>query len=181
MAARCVRSVTGQRAELEFEEGETMRRITLIVILQLFAVPVMAAGSVDFHAAARYFAAEYVSGDYAKSVCAGDFDGDGDCDIATANYYSVGGIQVFLNDGDGILHYSTNYGSGSSMTWICAAELDGDGDLDFAAVDFSNESVSILLGNGDGTFANAVNYTVGNLPEKLCAADLDGDGYCDDE
>ena len=68
--------------------------------------------------------ADYAAGNRPGSVFGADVDGDGDYDLAVANYESDN-VSVLLNKGDG--------------TFGC--------DL---SVDFS---VSVLMNNGDGTFA----------------------------
>jgi hypothetical protein len=71
----------------------------------------------------------------------GDFDGDGDLDIASLVSQEWEEIYVHVNDGRGrfasrLIWGSTNDDFGSS--WLAASDLDQDGDIDF------------LYSNGDG-------------------------------
>ena len=46
------------------------------------------------------------------SVCAADLDGDGDSDLAVANYGS-NNVSILKNNGDGTFAAAVNYGVGS--------------------------------------------------------------------
>jgi len=103
-------------------------------------------------------------------LATGDFNGDGNLDIAVANencekgfedtlQCSPGTVSIFLGNGDGTFRTSINYSTGSGSSGVAAADFNRDGKLDLAVVNFGDGTVSILLGNGDGTFQNQVVYT----------------------
>lgn len=126
------------------------------------------------------FAAFDASGSYGvgsnpRSVFAADLDGDGDGDLAVANYGSQT-VSVLFNDGDGAFAAAVNYAVGTRPANIFVADVNGDGDQDVVAANFLSDNVSILLNNGDGTFAAAVNYVSGDGAWSVFVADLDGDG-----
>ena len=54
---------------------------------------------------------DYATGSYPYSVFSADFDGDGDMDLAVANYNS-GTVSVLLNNGDGTFQAKTDYTTG---------------------------------------------------------------------
>ncbi|MEE9442510.1 MAG: M6 family metalloprotease domain-containing protein [candidate division Zixibacteria bacterium] len=109
---------------------------------------------------------------------AADLDGDGDIDLATANYFSFD-VSVILNDGTGSFGPQSAYPIGVNPTSITAGDLDGDGDLDLVSANMTSSDVSVLLNNGVGTFAPQVAYPVYGYPESVFAADLDADGDLD--
>ena len=77
----------------------------------------------------------------------GDFDGDGNPDIA---YAGTGGstISVYLGLGDGTFRGAVNFSAGSNAQALVAAEFNGDGRTDIAVT--NSASVQILLaGTGD--------------------------------
>ncbi|MCJ7783830.1 MAG: FG-GAP-like repeat-containing protein, partial [Desulfobacterales bacterium] len=115
------------------------------------------------------------------SVFCADLDGDGDLDLAVANFLSSPSwnVSILKNNGDGTFQTAVNYGAGQSAWCVFCADLDGDGDLDLAVTNRSGNNVSILKNNGDGTFQTAVNYGAGNVPSSVFCADLDGDGDLD--
>lgn len=104
-----------------------------------------------------------------SSVFAADFDGDGDVDLAVANYgicfldHCLTGdfVSVFLNNGDGTFALEANYPTGNDPAAITGGDFDGDGDVDLAVVNYHSKQVQILLNNA------APFYSKG---------DIDGDG-----
>ena len=113
-------------------------------------------------------------------VIVGDFDADGDIDLAVAVFgYSRGEILWLENMGDGrfadhLLH------SAPGGIHVPVADYDGDGDLDIAAVISQDEEELWGFENvGDGSFRSRMlwrtpNFDLGSA--GLVAADLDGDG-----
>ncbi len=153
-----------------------MRRI----IIFLLASFLLLAGNVFAFDPLFYARIDYRAGDHPASVFAVDLNGDGDNDLAVANYYSAN-VSVHLNNGDGTFQEAVNYAAWYGSWSVFAVDLDGDGDNDLAVAnggsypDYSG-TVSILLNNGDGTFQAAVNYGAGDNPHSVFAVDLDGDG-----
>ena len=109
------------------------------------------------------------------SVFSTDLDGDGDNDLAVANYGSRN-VSVLLNNGDGTFADKVDYDVGYRPFSVFSTDLDGDGDNDLAVANNGNRNVSVLLNNGDGTFADKVDYDVGYGPYSVFSADVDGDG-----
>jgi hypothetical protein len=120
-------------------------------------------------------AVNYGVGASPKSVVAADLDGDGDQDLAVANWGS-NDVSVLKNNGDGTYAPAASYVTGQFAASVFAADLDGDGDQDLVVANGGPDNVSVLKNNGDGSFASAVNYAVGASPKSVVAADLDGDG-----
>lgn len=123
-------------------------------------------------------------GSVPSNVAVADFNGDGDLDIATANY-SSDTVSILLGDGDGTTFTQANnspLGVGNSPFAIAPADFNGDGFLDLAVANFYiDDTVSILLGGGDSTFTEEASSPlgVGNEPISLAVADLNGDGRPD--
>src|SRR5262249_48624736 len=121
----------------------------------------------------------YPAGPYAGAVAVADFNGDGQPDLAVANYTTNGTVSILLASGGG---YSAPGGSaaGSLPTAVIAADFNGDGKQDLAVVAFTiSSNLRVLKGNGDGTFQAAVSYTVGVYPRAVVAGDFDTDGDLD--
>jgi hypothetical protein len=110
------------------------------------------------------------------AVTAGDFDGDGHLDLATAD--GDGTVRVFRGDGAGGLGDATEYPIGGPEVAILTADLDGDGHLDLATGGDASKRVWVTLGKGDGTFGTAKDYPAGNT-HTIAIADLDDDGHLD--
>jgi len=108
----------------------------------------------------------------------GDFNGDGELDLAVANS-GAGTISILLGKGDGTFEAPVNYSAGSQPSGVTAADLNGDGKLDLAVANTGSNSTSIFLGNGDGSFQAPIAYSVGSNPSAVIAEDLNGDGKLD--
>ncbi|MBL7992118.1 MAG: VCBS repeat-containing protein, partial [Candidatus Kapabacteria bacterium] len=113
-----------------------------------------------------------------SDIAAGDFDGDGDIDLAVSNA-GTNNVSILLNTGTGSYAAAVNYAAGTQPYGITAGDFDNDGDLDLAVANRTTNNVSILLNNGAGVYAAAVNYAVGTFPNVIVAGDFDGDGDLD--
>jgi hypothetical protein len=124
-------------------------------------------------------------------IVAADFNGDGNVDLAIANFESglpTGNVVVLLGDGHGNFTFSTQAPVGSNPFSMVALDYNGDGITDLAVAnyyyDFSPNpppgTLSLLIGKGDGTFTspNAA-ITLGQFPNDVVTADFNGDGHPD--
>jgi hypothetical protein len=116
-------------------------------------------------------------------IATGDFNGDGQLDLAVAVSNSDG-LHVLLGSGAGTFTTNTTYLPGVSCSGVCVADVDGDGILDLAVTGAVTNTLYLLKGQGsggvgDGTFAAPV--TIGDccFPEHVVTADLDQDGRAD--
>lgn len=114
-------------------------------------------------------------------LAAGDFDHDGNLDLAVLN--SNGSVSILISNGDGTFHPPTNFATtGSGPSSLATGDFNRDGNLDLVVTNFNNfggNSVSIFLGNGDGTFRYYYDPTVAAGPLGVAVADLNRDGILD--
>jgi hypothetical protein len=137
----------------------------------------------------------------------GDFNGDGNMDVVTANSVS-GNVSVLLGTGNGGFATAVQYATGNAPTDVTVGDFNGDGVPDLAVAnnspgDPTDSSVSILLGNcvtncnspgngiGNGTFGTEAPYTTvtmygddnelyaGEGPNGITAAAFNGNGVLD--
>lgn len=113
-------------------------------------------------------------------LCAADFDGDGNPDVAVRSGDSVG---VLYGGGDGTLTAPAFYGIGSlSQTqWsqVTAGDIDSDGRPDLVVSSAGDNALVIRLNQGGRSFGIATRYTVGQFPTGVTAADFNGDQHVD--
>ena len=115
-----------------------------------------------------------------RSVAVGDFDNDGNLDLATANYDS-NSVSILLGNGDGTFPENPpEVMIGGSPVSVAVGDFNGDNVLDLAAVNLDSNTVSILLGKGAGTFStNPPTVPVGDIPTSVAVGDFDNDGNLD--
>lgn len=140
-------------------------------------------GDGTFHAESPYFGGS--AGSNAYSVAIGDFNGDGNTDLAIG---LSGAINVLLGNGDGTFQAPVNYPAGSGIVGdLAAIDLNGDGKIDLAIASGTNPApvpangaaAIVLLGNGDGTFRTAASYASGDNSLSVSTGDFNGDGIPD--
>ncbi len=110
----------------------------------------------------------------ALSLVAGDFNGDGVCDLAFDNP-NTNQISVLLGNSAGTAQSVLNDPANGAFSLV-AGDFAGNGRLDLALV--SPDSATILLGNGDGTFTSASQLAITPQANPL-VADVNGDGKDD--
>jgi hypothetical protein len=124
----------------------------------------------------------------ARSVAVGDFNGDGNPDLAVINnapFSGPGSVTILLGNGDGSFRPPLDFSAGTSSPSkaIAAGDLNGDNLLDLVVTNFGpSDSISVLLGNGDGTFQPAMVVDLGVAPAppwSVALADFNGDGHAD--
>ena len=113
-----------------------------------------------------------------NSVAVGDFNHDGNLDLAVANTYS-GNISIFLGDGANNFTLASSPSAGSTPSGIAVGDFNGDGNLDLAVANTWTGTVTILLGDGKGTFTLAASAAVGSWPLSVAVGDFNGDGKLD--
>jgi len=113
------------------------------------------------------------------SLAVGDFNRDGELDVAVANYLPVNEVVILLGNGDGTFRVGASYSMGRQIFYIVAVDLQHDGILDLVVADSLTSFVYVLLGNGDGTFQNPVPYQIDQNSYELQTGDFNSDGNID--
>jgi hypothetical protein len=156
----------------------TMRKA--ILLLAAMALATLLTSGVVWAAAVAFAPAKnYAAGDTPNAVSAGDFDGDGDTDLATSNS-ATDKVSVLIRRYDGTFRAPRSYAMGDFPADIIGrVDFDGDGDLDLATVNIASNNVSVRLGRGDGTFLAQRKYAADPTAGSIESGDFDGDGDAD--
>jgi VCBS repeat-containing protein len=152
-----------------------MRWIRLAILLAstlfaalLLAPPAWAVTSVTFTGPTSF-----AVGDGPNSVAVGDFNGDGDPDLAVANEFA-GSVSVLLG-GAGGSFTATNIAIGGFPFAVAVGDFNRDGNPDLAVAKAFDGVISVLLGRPDGSFGAATNFPAGSFPAAVAVGDFDGD------
>ncbi|MEG4048612.1 DUF4347 domain-containing protein, partial [Microcoleus sp. Pol17_C1] len=118
-----------------------------------------------------------------RKVASGDFNKDGNLDLAFASTGVNRNVSIALGDGTGKFGAATNLNTSPPSdlyTWsVAVADFNKDGNSDLVTANNLTNNVSLLLGNGDGTFGTATYFGVGSSPYTVAVGDFNGDGNSD--
>ena len=137
----------------------------------------------------NFVQSNYSLGDRPDILLTGDFDSDGDLDIAAAEFGSQEEVHILLNDGQGNFPYQTQtcFGPIFDVSDVEVADLDGDGHLDFAvASEFTSINyveVSFWLNDGNAGFSRQGEILVQSdsvdFSPNITIADFDNNSIVD--
>ena len=109
-------------------------------------------------------------------VAIGDFNQDGNQDIALANSAANNVVVTFGNGSGG---FSGTISLPTVAGSIVVADFNADGFPDLAVLHYLTNSVGILLGNGNGTFTAPTEYPFAPYMYNMVAGDVNNDGKVD--
>src|ERR1700683_631342 len=119
-----------------------------------------------------------------NDIAIGDFNGDGNLDLAIANT-GTPNLTILLGDGKGGFvpapHSPFATRSKPHVHGVAVGDFNGDGKLDVVTDDWGNNQFLLLLGDGLGNLASpGVPFPTGKRPyQRLRSADFNRDGRPD--
>lgn len=125
-----------------------------------------------------------------QAISIGDFNGDGNPDLAIAYYLdntATGSYtDILLGDGAGNFASVNQFQTDPQATNIVSVDLNGDGKLDLLLAGAGSENeqgifLQTLLGDGTGNFTNkqTLDLGTGSIKGDLALADFNEDGELD--
>ena len=117
----------------------------------------------------------------ANWLVAGDFNEDGNVDLAVANVSDSGtsGVSIFFGDGTGAFTLHASFPTGGLPFAVATADFNKDGHLDLAVSNSGDGTITVLFGDGAGAFSPGETLTVGVLPQVVVVGDFNEDGNLD--
>ena len=127
-------------------------------------------------------------------VAVGDFDKDGNLDLAVVNGCgntvsctgpTPGTVSILLGDGTGKkFTLKSSPGTDDNPSWAAVGDFDNSGNLSLAVANAGTTTargttVTVMIGKGDGTFSTSSISSQGVSPVAVAVGDFNGDGNLD--
>ena len=114
----------------------------------------------------------------AVDIVSGDFNGDGNQDVAVVKR-TGNNAGVLLGNGDGTLQAVVDYSVGTFPMGMAEGDFNQDGHPDLVAADTSDNTLSFLTGVGNGTFSARTTSTADANPWSVAVGDFNQDDKMD--
>ncbi|HEY4936939.1 MAG TPA: VCBS repeat-containing protein, partial [Puia sp.] len=118
---------------------------------------------------------------HTHGIATGDFNGDGNLDLATDSW-AENKVLIIFGDGKGNFGGQTSYKVGNRpYQRLRAADLNKDGNPDIVTSNLEGNNATVLLGTGEGKFQEAQGspFPAGDAPFGLAIGDVNADNNQD--
>ncbi len=174
-----IRANTDMRAADVYGHGRTDLVVSVNSSANSNCFCVLSNKSDGTFAVSQYFAAGGRSENH-YSLEAGDFNADGNQDVAVLNY-NAQSATIWINSGNGNFIPTHEYQLGFSPANIIKEDFNGDGKIDL--IIRGGSVARVLLGDGDGTFTLNPQWTIStdtyNYGTSVTVGDFNSDGMPD--
>ncbi|CAF1299965.1 unnamed protein product [Rotaria sordida] len=114
------------------------------------------------------------------SIAIGDFNKDGQADIAVANH-GTKNVGLLLGDGNGMFENQNIYGNGSDFAplFIGAGDFNNDGQSEIVVAFDDIDNIDVLVAYDIASFAKQMTYSTGSFPSFVAVGDFNNDNQLD--
>ncbi|HEY3857101.1 MAG TPA: FG-GAP-like repeat-containing protein [Verrucomicrobiae bacterium] len=114
-----------------------------------------------------------------EGVTAADFNGDGQIEMISANFY-FNTFNFITNNGKGSFGFTTGHGGPDrGPVFITSADMNGDGKPDIISVNHFDTNITVLTNGGGLSFAFSAALPTPSPPVWVAVGDFNGDGIPD--
>jgi VCBS repeat-containing protein len=153
--------------------------IASTLLAALFLVPTALAGTAMAQAQTQVSfgpAANVATGDGPASVAVGDFNGDGNPDLAVANQLTNTVSVLLGSTGGSFTRQTPDLTVDNFPVSVAVGDFNGDSDPDLAVANGYSGTVSVLLGGNGASFTRQTpDLTIGGTPWSVAVGDFNGD------
>jgi phospholipase C len=121
---------------------------------------------------------DWGTGSNPVGLARGDFNGDGNLDLAVLNQ-NDDTVSILLGNGDGTFTNGVVVNTGLRPRAVAVGDFNEDGYLDLAVANGGDSTVSIFMGDGKGGFSMASQLVNTVNPVSIAVGDFNGDGNLD--
>jgi len=117
---------------------------------------------------------------FPRAVATADLDGDGNMDMAVAEYRDLGVLSLIYGRGDGTFETPpVGLAAGRRPLAVSISDVDNDGLLDLLTANEDTAGLVLLRATGPRSYATPVTMTAGRVPAALVLRDINNDGVRD--
>jgi hypothetical protein len=126
-------------------------------------------------------AVTYATGSSPFAPTTADLDKDGDLDVIVTLAFQGSTLDIFLNNGSGVLTRGNNYSTGgTNPAQVLVLDINKDTNPDLLIPNNASGTIGVRLGNGDGTFQAVTTFPSGGAnPTAIVKGDFDADDDVD--
>jgi hypothetical protein len=114
-----------------------------------------------------------------REIATGDFNGDGDPDLALGSFFPQSVAVALGGPGGSFGPFISVPTVGDEAESIALGDIDGDSDLDIASIASFAGGVSVVLGGPGGSFAFGDNFVNNRRGTAIALGDFDIDSDLD--
>ncbi len=172
-----MRNSLTSRALAQMQRNINHACLVLIAAALAFGFSGVANAQATFGSQALYASGQAGLNPDPENIITGDFDNDGDDDLAVADF-GADRLTIRWNNGSGVFTTSELLTTPDGPVSLAAGDLDNDGDLDIISVNRLANSISVFRRQGT-SWLTRVDYATGSAPVAVGLGRFNADSWND--